>query len=512
MNDTIERRKNRSYYILFVLLVIILAVLTAAGLNLSLQSDEVFSVDLIGYSWTEMLQLAIADVHPPLYYVIVKILVDIFGGMDLNSRILVALAASVLPIWILYVLSATVIRKNFGRRTALLFAGMIIGMPSLIHIFSEARMYGWGVLFITVAYLMVVFIVQGKASRATWIVLMICAIAACYTHYFGDAAIFYIYVFLLLWAIKYRKDIVRRVLIQAAIIVASFLPWMIGAMFSQVGGVEEDYWMEQGGITSLSDNIKFLLAPYTNARIVCTLLEVLLGAIVLWMIVRFVRTRQWEMLCLVAIPACLLLTGKLMDVLFRPVYDSRYAILGCGASCLGIAIGLSQILQAELSGKDKTSHQPVRRILAVGAMLIIFAISAIDDLSFIKNQWSYREHFATLDADLLEPAREAAARGETVSIITDSAYFHSALAFYLPQATIYSLGYEKGIYSQRQSEPENLEAYTGDSRIPDGEVWVVHSPLYGEELLEMIDVSGVEPVHTQLEQIEMLIYHLSKEV
>lgn len=502
----IERQKDRWFYGMFAVPVVMLAVLSYVSINRSLQSDEIFSIDLINHSWSEMIQLAIGDVHPPLYYAIIKICADVIGG-DLYQRLLVAQVVSVLSLWLLFLLAVTVIRRHLGRRVALLFSGSLIGFPSLIHISTELRMYGWGMLFVTIAALMAVFIMRREDSRATWAILMISSIAACYTHYFCDAAIFYIYVFLLLWLLRFRKENVRALLIQAVIVVALFLPWM-SSLGSQVSGVAEDYWMTKEDAANVSDYIKFLVSPYTNVSIIRVPLALMLVAVALIMFFRALRHRQWVQVYLMSLVPCLLVTGIVMNVMFRPVYESRYATVASGALCLGLAMGIAQLLPAAWPSDYKIRKDSLWTRFALAAVMIIAAISTIDMLSFVKNQRAYKKDFDVLMAELLDPAQDAIDAGETVSIITDSAYFHSAFAYYLPGATVYRPGWSKFDYSQRQSNPDNLAAYTEGMELPQGDVWVVHSSLEDDTLLQMIDVSATVSMDARLEQTGMTIYHI----
>lgn len=366
-------------------------------------------------------------------------------------------------------------------------------------------MYGWGMLFVTIAALMAVFIMRREDTRTTWAILMLSSVAACYTHYFCDAAIFYIYVFLLLWLIRYRRENVRALLIQAVIVVVVFLPWM-SSLGSQVSGVAEDYWMTKEDAANVSDYIKFLVSPYTNASIIRIPLALMLVAVALIIFVRVLRHRQWVQVYLMSLVPCLLATGMVMNVVFRPVYESRYATVASGAFCLGLAMEIAQLLPTVWPSNCNIRKDSLWTMTALVAMLIIAAISVINMLSFVKNQRSYKKDFDALQAELLNPAQDAINRGETVSIITDSAYFHSAFAYYLPGATVYRPGWSKTDYSQRQSNPDNLAAYIEGVELPQGDVWVVHSALEDGALLQMIDVSKATPMDARLEQTRMTIH------
>ena len=47
--------------------------------GISLWHDEAFSALLIKYSWSEMMYRIGLDVHPPMYYIFLRIWTDVFG-------------------------------------------------------------------------------------------------------------------------------------------------------------------------------------------------------------------------------------------------------------------------------------------------------------------------------------------------------------------------------------------------------------------------------------------------
>lgn len=61
-------------------IVVLLITLIYCSTSQSLWLDEVFSLNLVDHSWGDMFDLAKADVHPPFYYVILKLFILIGGG------------------------------------------------------------------------------------------------------------------------------------------------------------------------------------------------------------------------------------------------------------------------------------------------------------------------------------------------------------------------------------------------------------------------------------------------
>lgn len=67
-----------------VLLVIFAAVLVVFGAQFTTNGnfwlDEFFSIEMVKLDWTEIPAATAADVHPPLYYFILKLFVTVFGN------------------------------------------------------------------------------------------------------------------------------------------------------------------------------------------------------------------------------------------------------------------------------------------------------------------------------------------------------------------------------------------------------------------------------------------------
>lgn len=130
-------------------------------------------------------------------------------------------------------------------------------------------------------------------------------------------------------------------------------------------------------------------------------------------------------------------------------------------------------------------------------------------LDHIKSLIAYGRNFEQLQINMIEPAQAVANNGEQVFVVTDSAYVHCALAYYLPEITIYMPGYCEEESSQRQAVLENMEAYTEET-LSSGDVWVVHSLSADDELLNDMNLIGRQPMDGRLEQTELTIYHFQQ--
>ena len=116
--------------------------------------DELFTVGFVSQPVGRMISLAARDVHPPLYYLMVKAaveLVHLFApGAD---AVIICKVVSVLPYLALLGYSLTLIRKKYGWLCSGLFSFCILAMPQMANYTTEIRMYGFALFFITAAFL-----------------------------------------------------------------------------------------------------------------------------------------------------------------------------------------------------------------------------------------------------------------------------------------------------------------------------------------------------------------------
>lgn len=94
----------------------------------------------------DMLKTTAADVHPPLYYLIVMAAMRIFG-----KNIFVAKMVSVAGMAATCLLGLTIIRKRFGFKAAALFLPVAGLGTQIIYYNVNVRMYSWMIFFVMAA-------------------------------------------------------------------------------------------------------------------------------------------------------------------------------------------------------------------------------------------------------------------------------------------------------------------------------------------------------------------------
>ncbi|MFQ5945019.1 MAG: glycosyltransferase family 39 protein [Anaerolineae bacterium] len=206
----------------------------------SLWYDEGTSAALATRDPITIARNAADDIHPPLYYEMLRLWTAGFGRDEVALRGFSALSG-VAVVWVTYLLG----RELVGRRAAI-FAGAVAAFSPLgIYYSQEVRMYVlvtlWGALAVlsTIRFLMASSDPPAqppaRPSRSIlWLFgYLLFASAALYTHYFGFTMLLVANGIVGLWmfsrpALRSRGVLVRWIGAQAAVALV-YLPWLLFA-------------------------------------------------------------------------------------------------------------------------------------------------------------------------------------------------------------------------------------------------------------------------------------------
>ena len=205
----------------------------------SLGMDEGYSVKLAQMSLSQLVAETSADVHPPLYYILLHYWIPFLGSSEFSVRFMSVIFA-VLAILMIYKVGTLIYDKDVGLLSALILAFSIYH----IHYSQEARMYSQAVLFTLVSmFYMIKHKREGKLIFAGgYIISAVCLI---YSHVYGwfilAAQNIYMLTRFLLDRNESKPMITNWFFLQFATVIA-FIPW-ISALMSQIIRVHNGYWI-----------------------------------------------------------------------------------------------------------------------------------------------------------------------------------------------------------------------------------------------------------------------------
>ena len=284
-----------------------------------------------------LLQQLIDDVHPPLYYFLLKIILDISRESLVCARLLSAVSC-IIFLWC----GALFIQRNFGKKSAVFYVFFLYLNPFMPQKATEIRMYMFAGVFVIWSGIITLKLLQNENKRE-WICFVISSLLAAYTHYYALLTVSFLYGGILFWLlIKGNKRGIYRWFLCSVATVVAYLPWL-PTVIRQIGDVNGGYWIEapSSRLAPLRElfysRIGYEIRYSEHVYIFCLLAFVMIAFIA------FIRTRNveayWALVCNSALWGILIFSFIYMKC-FRPILVSRYLIM---AVCLAALGGCSTI-------------------------------------------------------------------------------------------------------------------------------------------------------------------------
>ena len=142
--------------------------------------DEAYSIGLANHNFIDIWKIGGADVHPILYYYLLRIINLIF-----SDNLIVYRLFSVVPIVILGILGLTHISKDFDKKTGFIFTFFIFFTGAVACYTNQIRMYTWCLLFVSVLAIYAYRIYNGDRTNKSIIIFSLFNLFSMYTHYYG---------------------------------------------------------------------------------------------------------------------------------------------------------------------------------------------------------------------------------------------------------------------------------------------------------------------------------------
>lgn len=308
--------------------------------------DEAYTIALIKYSFEDIWKITAIDVHPPLYYYMLKAFCKLFVDIRLSMRIF-----SGLGIIACFLLGAFPIKRLLGEKTALTFMLLLIIMPVTQYLGSEIRMYSWAMFFV-LGCAVFAYKVYLRRIFINYILMALFAIGAAYTHYYALVSVGIIYILLSIAILQQKRNIVRLILFGLIVLLA-YSPW-IPAFISQIQSVQRNFWIET---PVPKDYLLFLYYffspkepshPYTvfNLLVMATALSVMLLLIAagVFFVTRLPKTKRLATAHAFVFVYILVFVVTLgITYLIKPISVPRYTSCMLGPLLLGVAVYCTEL-------------------------------------------------------------------------------------------------------------------------------------------------------------------------
>ena len=319
---TVTESKARTIFF-FSMLTSIALVFWRLG-TASFWFDEAYTSALVRSDVSTLLSHTAADVHPPLYYLLLKGWAQIFGFSDVALRSFSALLmlASVFMVMVLA-------KRLMERRHAYLVASFAALSPFTIRFAQETRMYALvSLLLVGATYLFVIQMQRKRRERSwkIWILYVLLLTAALYTHYFSILILAAHMAYALFhdtrtkdgktWLIRLKNRISlidRRLLKSLLLIPVLYAPWL-PTLIDQTNAVNDGFWIPNVGLPTTVSLFSMLsvfveIEGYSGAFWIA----VSLIAVAAWQILYLARRAKaeekktlWFLMACIVFPALLL--------------------------------------------------------------------------------------------------------------------------------------------------------------------------------------------------------------
>lgn len=221
----------RKYSFLILVLEILgcIAAIVCICNNRTLHWDEAYTFQMVTTNTVpQIIYQTGQDIHPPLYYLLLKLVITVFGsGFIVFKLFSVGCTAAVM------ILGVTMIRKHWGNKVAFLFIPAVGLGPQFIYFAVDMRMYGLQLFFVTYCALLAYEIFKHDRNR-DWVLFTLSALGGAYTHYFAIVPLALIYGFLLIDLVIKNKKSIKKFLLCSIATILGYLPWVFTMLRSFV--------------------------------------------------------------------------------------------------------------------------------------------------------------------------------------------------------------------------------------------------------------------------------------
>ncbi len=323
----------RSRIVLWTMVIIGSCVYGLLCFGKTIWLDEALTGSFIRMGWWELICFTATDVHPPLYYLIVKLGITLFG-----DKIYIVKLFSYLPFVFTLLLTAVKVRKAYGEKTAFVLMALLCTTPCIIDRNVEMRMYQWALFFVFAFALYLFDAVKNSSGRAR-ILCLFWGLCAAYTHYYALIAVAILYAILFFVYIK-EKDVVYAIIKNAVASVIGYLPWLV-VFLNQAKSLKETGWWQEASL-GLKDVYEYIVWPFQDNTGYEPIMFFLLLIFVLLFAAGKKTEYKMEILSSIGTYIFLIAGGLLIILFYQPVFVMRFIYPVVGVLLFGLALVAAQ--------------------------------------------------------------------------------------------------------------------------------------------------------------------------
>ena len=216
---------NKNFYkIVFLISILVSCFNAIIGFKyVTIWYDEIFSLAMIKLPVDMMITELVNDVHPILYYLILRFFVSLFSLFGFKNIIALGVFVSLLPICLLLIFNYFVIKKTYGEKVMAWFSLFLVAMPLMLRYSNEIRMYSWAIFFVTLVFFYLKKILDDRTNWKDWIIITIAAIVNIYS-LFCCCINGFMYLLFLIYILVKNRSLIKKYILSTFVIICGFLP------------------------------------------------------------------------------------------------------------------------------------------------------------------------------------------------------------------------------------------------------------------------------------------------
>ena len=365
---------NKNYFgkVFFLIGVLIFIVMIFSPLNnLVIHIDEFFTLAVIKFSIGDIIKININDVHPPLYYLILKVITKVLTSLNIQYNTLFVLKmVSIIPYGLILLFSATKLQKEYGWLTVGIFVLSLACLSEFFMYFIIARMYSFGLLFLLISFYAYKNILE-SSDKKSWVLFTVFSVLGAYTHYFVAISSLVLYLMLFIFVLKNKESFkveIRKYILSVISGIILYAPWVL-SLFNQMDYVQKYFWIKD---LTLNDFIQCLSFFATgNELLIIEIVAIL--SLIFFIVVLFKQYDDFDnnenyfILSGFCVFIGTILLGTILSIIYKPILITRYLIPASAVVWLSISI---------LVGKIKNN-----KLLLISVILIVLlCVSGVNDV------------------------------------------------------------------------------------------------------------------------------------
>lgn len=314
--DVKRQPRSKLIYIIFTIFAILPLSLLFSK---EIWFDEAYTLSLIQHDYGEIIEILKTDMHPPLYFLSLKLFCEVFGYTTICSKLF-----SYFGYLAILILGITVIKRQFGNRCGIIYIIAVGAMPSTYLFSVQQRSYTWAIFFITLCYLASVRYIETGGSLDC-VILAISALLAGYNHIYALVTVGVCIGFLNIYILIKRRKLLYKLLAADLIMAIGYSFWLF-ILIKQTRDAAGNYWLKS-------------IEPLSVVLFIVTVL--LCG---LMLIIK--KNRNITMILGAATVLGVQVVGLGISLIIRPLYIGRYGLLALGVAAVLIGICLNKLDKA----------------------------------------------------------------------------------------------------------------------------------------------------------------------